>query len=122
MNSAVEVVHHDGVPVARMSGEIDLTRAAAISIALLHAVTNQDHGLVLDLREATYLDSAGVNVIFEVAERLSSRQQRLAAVVPHKAIIERVISLVNLRSVLETYADLDEAVGSIRALERDRSE
>ena len=119
MNSAIELQHHDGVPVACLAGELDLTRAAAMRIDLLRAVTNQDHGLVIDLRDATYIDSAGVNVIFELAERLSARQQRLAAVVPDRAIIERVIALVNLRSILETYRTLEEAVATIRALEPD---
>jgi len=119
MKSSVDLQHHDGIPVARLVGEVDLTRAPSIRIGLLRAVTNQDHGLVLDLRDATYLDSAGVNVIFELAERLSARQQRLAAVVPDRAIIERVLTLVNLRSILESHRTLDEALDSIRELEPD---
>jgi anti-anti-sigma factor len=117
MNSMIDLQHHDGVPVARLVGEVDLTRAANIRVELLRAVTNQDHGLVVDLRDTTYLDSAGVNVIFELAERLSARQQRLHAVVPDRAIIERVLSLVNLRSVLEIHRSLDEAVAQVRALD-----
>ena len=119
MKSGVDLQHHDGIPVARLVGEVDLTRAPSIRVGLLRAVTNQDHGLVLDLRDATYLDSAGVNVIFELAERLSGRQQRLAAVVPDRAIIERVLTLVNLRSILESHRTLEEALDSIRALEPD---
>ena len=119
MKSGVDLQHHDGIPVARLVGEVDLTRAPSIRVGLLRAVTNQDHGLVLDLRDATYLDSAGVNVIFELAERLSGRQQRLAAVVPDRAIIERVLTLVNLRSILESHRTLEEALDSIRALEAD---
>ena len=117
--SSVDLQHHDGIPVARLVGEVDLMRAPGIRVGLLRAVTNQDHGLVLDLRDTTYLDSAGVNVIFELAERLSARQQRLAAVVPDRAIIERVLTLVNLRSILESHRTLDEAIASIRALDPD---
>ena len=115
-SSSVDLQHHDGIPVARLVGEVDLTRAPSIRVGLLRAVTNQDHGLVLDLRDTTYLDSAGVNVIFELAERLSARQQRLAAVVPDRAIIERVLELVNLRSILESHHTLDGALASIRGL------
>ena len=115
MSRSVKLEHHDGVPVARLEGEVDLTRAPTIRVELLRAVDNRDHGLVIDLRDTTYLDSAGVNIIFELAERLSSRQQLLAAVVPERAIVERVISLVNMRSILETHRTLEEAVGSIRA-------
>jgi anti-anti-sigma factor len=115
MSRSVKLERHDGVPVARLEGEVDLTRAPTIRVELLRAVENRDHGLVIDLRETTYLDSAGVNIIFELAERLSSRQQLLAAVVPDRAIVERVISLVNMRSILETHRTLEEAVGSISA-------
>jgi anti-anti-sigma factor len=115
MSSSINLQRFDGVPVARLEGEVDLTRAPTIRVELLRAVENLDHGLVIDLRDTTYLDSAGVNVIFELAERLSSRQQLLAAVVPERAIVERVISLVNLRSILETHRTLDDAVGAVRA-------
>lgn len=118
-SSSVDLQHHDGIPVARLVGEVDLTRAPGIRVGLLRAVSNQDHGLVLDLRDTTYLDSAGVNVIFELAERLSARQQRLAAVVPDRAIIERVLTLVNLRSILESHHTLEAAITSIRALDPD---
>ena len=119
MNSSIDLQRHDGVPVARLEGEVDLTRAPAIRADLMRAVTNHDHGLVVDLRDTSYLDSAGVNVIFELAERISARQQRLHAVVPDRAIIERVLSLVNLRSVLDIHRSLDEAVAAVRKLEPD---
>ena len=88
----------------------------AIRVGLLRAVTNQDHGLVLDLRDTTYLDSAGVNMIFELAERLSARQQRLARWCPTGRSSSACSTLVNLRSVLETHRTLEEAIASIRAL------
>jgi anti-anti-sigma factor len=118
VSRSVDLQRFEGVPVARLEGEVDLTRAPTIRVDLLRAVENHDHGLVIDLRDTTYLDSAGVNVIFELAERLSSRQQVLAAVVPDRAIVERVIALVNMRSILETHKTLDEALASIRALDR----
>jgi anti-anti-sigma factor len=113
----VDLQRHSGVPVARLEGEVDLTRAPTIRVELLRAVENRDHGLVIDLRDTTYLDSAGVNVIFELAERLSSRQQLLAAVVPERAIVERVMSLVNMRSILETHRTLESAVAAVQALD-----
>ena len=119
MSSNVDVQREEGVPVARLLGEIDLTRAPEVRVDLLRAVTNLDHGLVLDLRETTYLDSAGVNVIFELAERLRSRQQGLAAVVPERAIIERLIELVNFRSILQTHRDVDDAVAWVQQLAPD---
>ena len=38
---------------------------------MLTAVENQDVGLVIDLSDVSYMDSAGVNLLFDVAERLT---------------------------------------------------
>jgi anti-anti-sigma factor len=111
-----EMQERDGVPVAHLSGEVDISRAAAIRLDLLRALSNLHHGLVVDLRDVTYLDSAGVNVIFEVAERLAARQQELATVIPENALIQRVTQLVNLESATQIHQTLDDAVNSIRAL------
>ena len=117
MNEAIPVEQHDGVSVARLSGDVEISRAPEVKNELLRVLSNQDFGLVLDLREVTYLDSAGVNVLFEVAERLNSRQQQLMAVVPERALIRRVLTLVNLRSVMETHRTLDGAIAAIHALQ-----
>ena len=118
MNGTTFEMHEeDGVPVARLSGEVDISRAAAIRLDLLRALSNLHHGLVVDLRDVSYLDSAGVNVLFEVAERLSARQQALVTVIPDDALIQRVTKLVNLGAATEIHSDLGDAVASIRALD-----
>jgi anti-anti-sigma factor len=116
MNGPFTTERHDGVAVARLSGDVDISRAAAIRAELLRVLSNLDFGLVVDLREVTYLDSAGVNVLFEVAERLASRQQALAAVVPETALIQRVLTLVNIESAVDTHPTVDGAVAAIRNL------
>ena len=51
---------------------------------------------MIDLSDATYVDSAGVNLLFDVAERLTVRQLAFAVVYPEGGIVERVFALVNL--------------------------
>jgi anti-sigma B factor antagonist len=116
MNDAMFLEQIEGVTVAKLSGELDLVRAEPVKVALMRAVSNQDYGLVIDMREVTYLDSAGVNVLFEAAERLSGRQQRLVAVVPETALIQRVLTLVNASSVMDMHPSLAEAIAAVRAL------
>ncbi len=111
----MQLERHDGVPVLMLDGEVELTRTSALRDELLGAVTNQDYGLVVDMRGVTYLDSAGVHVLFDVAERLESRQQELVAVVPDRAIIERVLELVDLRSAISTHGSLEAAISRVKA-------
>ena len=113
---ALRVERDDDVPVARLAGEIDIVQTRELAQSLRDAIDNQDYGLVVDLREVTYLDSAGINLIFELAERLRSRQQRVALIVPERAVIQRVISLVDLASVAGIHNERDPALAEIRAL------
>ena len=69
---------------------------------------------MVDLSETRYLDSAGVNVLFELAEDLSERQLTFALVVPEGGLVERVVMLVDLASVAQLHrsvAAAREAIG-----------
>ena len=67
----LRVADRGSVPVAHIEGELDAGLGAARSRDRLStAVANQDVGLVVDLSDATYVDSAGLNLLFELAERL----------------------------------------------------
>jgi len=103
-----------GIPVVQLDGELDTVRAPELRRDLMGAATNRDAGLVVDLTEATYLDSAAVNVLFELADGLSSRQVKLAIVVPEGGLVERVVTLVDLGSVVQIHRTADAAVAAIR--------
>jgi anti-anti-sigma factor len=104
-----------GIRVVSLTGELEITRAPALRRELMAAVDNRDTGLVLDLKGATYMDSAAVNVLFEIAEGLSARQVQLALVVPEDSLVERVVSLVDLGSVARLHPTLDAAVADVRS-------
>ena len=102
------------ISIVQLSGELDIARAASMREELLTAVGNRHAGLVVDLTAATYLDSAGVNVLFEVAEALRQHQLAMALVVPSDSLVERVVALVNLASVAPVQADVEAALAHIR--------
>jgi anti-anti-sigma factor len=105
----------DDVVVARLSGEIDLSNAAQVGEDLGAGVPNSALGLVIDLTATEYLDSSGVHLVFDLAERLQRRQQQLRVVVPEGAPIRRVLRIVELDGAVPVLATVDEAVGQIRA-------
>jgi anti-sigma B factor antagonist len=104
----------DDVVVARLSGEIDLSNASEVGDELSNSVPNTALGLVLDLTATTYLDSSGVHLVFDLAERLRRRQQQLRVVVPAGAPIRRVLRIVELDDTVPVIASVDEAVEQIR--------
>jgi anti-anti-sigma factor len=105
----------EDVVVARLSGEVDLSNAAQIGEELGAAVPNAALGLVIDLTATDYLDSSGVHLIFDLAERVRRRQQQLRVVVPEGAPIRRVLRIVELDGSVPVVATVDEAVAQIRA-------
>jgi anti-anti-sigma factor len=104
----------DGVVVAHVAGEVDLANSARLGRALSRAIPNDAVGVVIDLSETTYLDSSGVSLVFELAERLHSRQQHLCVALPEDAPLRRVLRVVNLESVVPIVVTVDAAAEEIR--------
>ena len=107
------VDYHDSVGVVSVAGEVDVIQTRRLRDRLLGAVRNEDLGLVIDLSGATYIDSVGVSLLFELAERLGERQLRMAVVLPEDGLVERVLTIVDLRSVAEVHRTVDDALGAI---------
>jgi anti-anti-sigma factor len=82
--------------VARVEGEIDLSNVDEIRALVVAAVSHEIECLILDLSDTTYLDSTGVRLLFEFAERLEGRRQQLRLVVAEGALVHRVITLTQL--------------------------
>jgi anti-anti-sigma factor len=102
------------VAVVQCSGDLDVIRAPTLRNELMASVGNRHAGLVVDMTDVSYLDSAGVNVLFEVAEELRQHQLAMAVVIPPESLVERVITLVDLGSVVTIQRDLETALAQIR--------
>jgi len=107
------VDYHEAVGVVTLTGEVDIVQAGQLRERLLGAVRNEDLGLVVDLTGASYIDSVGVSLLFELAEKLSERQLRLAVVLPEGGLVGRVLGIVNLGAVAELHPSVDEALAAI---------
>jgi anti-anti-sigma factor len=70
---------------------------------------------VVDLSDARYIDSVGVSLLFELAERLSDRQLRFAVVMPEGGLVQRVLTIVRIDSVAEVHPGLDDALAALHS-------
>jgi anti-anti-sigma factor len=108
------IERQDDVIIAVLAGEIDPSNARTLGNELTDAVPNDAMAVVLDLTGVRYLDSSGVQLLFELAERLASRQQRLAVAVAPDAPARRVLEIVSLdvtAPVADSRADALERLG-----------
>ncbi|GAA1264282.1 hypothetical protein GCM10009609_29340 [Pseudonocardia aurantiaca] len=80
-------------------GEIDLSNVAAVEQNMLDTISNQLSEVVVDLSAVTYVDSAGLRVLFTLGTRLEALQIRFRLVVPLGSPPRRVIELSGIGSV-----------------------
>lgn len=85
--------------VATVSGDIDGSNAAELRRAVAERVPATARSLIMDLSDTTYVDSTGVELLFELARRLSARRQLFTVVVPKGSGIRKVLELCDIGSV-----------------------
>jgi len=110
----IEIETHGDDPVVRVTGEVDLSNADALRTDIVAAVPHDANGLVLDLTKTTYLDSSGIRLLFDLAERLHARRQRLVLVVDEAALVRRVVVLTKLDDAVPLLQGVDAALEALR--------
>jgi anti-sigma B factor antagonist len=105
----IAVERRGGTLVAHLGGEIDMTNAGHVRDQLLDSVPNDALMLVIDLQECRYLDSAGIEVLFDLARRLGRRRQQLRLVVPPQSPLTRVLELTEVATAAPIHETLDSA-------------
>jgi len=111
----VETSRVDATQVVRVTGELDLSNARAVTDSLSHAVPEQVTLVVLDLAGTTFLDSAAIASLFRLSERLRNRRQDLRMVIPREAPIRAVVELTRLSQVVPVDDSPPELLDTMRA-------
>jgi anti-anti-sigma factor len=113
----VEITGDENVQVASLSGEIDISNAEEVTRTLTQ-MPNTLYGLIVDLSKLTYLDSAGVRMLYDLGNRLSVRSQSLVVVSPSGRSPRRVLELTGVPQrirVVETLAEANEALSAAKS-------
>jgi anti-anti-sigma factor len=107
----VDVEPGEETCVVHVRGEVDISNARRLLREIEDALTNETPTLTLDLSGTTYLDSAGVQILFVLAERLKDRRHQLRLVVPEGSPVRAVLELTGLEKLvrMETGPDAAEA-------------
>jgi anti-sigma B factor antagonist len=100
--------------IAVVRGEIDMSNAGELGEAIARRLSNDEHGLVLDLSACEYVDSAGIQVLYELHERLRTRGQDLRVVVPPQAPIGMALSLADVPRAIGSADSVEAALESLR--------
>jgi anti-anti-sigma factor len=86
--------------VIHVVGSVDSTTAPSLQEPVLHAAENSSGALQLDLKQVSYLSSAGMRVMLLAAKALQKRGERLRLLnVPPQ--IQNVLSLAGFTSFID---------------------
>jgi anti-anti-sigma factor len=112
VNSPAEIAveRRGGGVIAHVSGEVDMTNAAYLREQLLDSMPNDALVLVIDISGCRYLDSAAIEVLFDLSRRLARRRQELRLVMPPGSPLKRVIELTEVGAAAPVHDSLDSAL------------
>jgi anti-anti-sigma factor len=113
--ASVELDRRGPILVASVRGEVDLSNVDDIRTVVVDAVSHETEHLILDLSKTDYLDSTGVRLLFELAERLQGRRQQLRLVASDATLVRRVIVLTQLDQRVPLDRTLTEAIAAVEA-------
>jgi anti-sigma B factor antagonist len=86
----------DSILYVRLRGDVDLSNAAELRDELRASTPNDAIGLILDLSEVDYLDSAGIHLVHRLREDLRARGQTLRLVIPPDSPVNDALRLAGL--------------------------
>ena len=106
----IETSERDGVVVATVTGELDVSIAENAGREIAESVPNSAQGLVVDFSGLGFIDSSGVAMMFTLTRRLESRRQKLRCVAPPGSAVARVLDIVEFHRAAPIDTDVDQAL------------
>src|SRR5205085_6600681 len=85
----VSLQTRNGVTVAAISGEVDVSNGEDVARALAD-IPSLSLGVVVDLRDLSYVDSTGIALLHDLSSRMRQRSQQLVVVCPPDSAPRRV--------------------------------
>jgi anti-sigma B factor antagonist/stage II sporulation protein AA (anti-sigma F factor antagonist) len=102
-------MHRDGQRCfLRVAGEVDMSNVPDLMTRIEEVLPNDVPIVVMDLTRTTYLDSAGIQLVFEVARRLRVRRHQVAIVAPQDGPVRAVLDMVGLSALVSLYERADD--------------
>jgi anti-sigma B factor antagonist len=93
-------------------GELDIAHMADFRAALFDAADGEALRLVVDLSNASFIDSSGLGALVEMHHRLRRDKRQLAVVAPRGTAVMVLINLAGLRDRLAIFETLGAALES----------
>lgn len=96
--------------IAHVTGEVDMSNAEEVGATVIGATPNEAQGVVLDLSDVEYLDSAGIYVVYGMRSSLQARGQVLILVIPSTSPVHDSLRLAGAERPGEVADTVEDAL------------
>ena len=103
----------DGIVAVCLKGEFDIATERVLGDQVDRALERGDN-LILDLSEATFIDSSVIGVLMRAVKVAGGRKQTMVLQLGTASIVERVFEITRIEQVLPRAHDRQEAVRMIQ--------
>lgn len=110
---------HKGAVIARLSGEIDMSNAAELRVAITESTPNYSRGVVLDLSAVDYIDSAGIQLLYWLAQNMRHRGQALRVVIPPHSAAHEALRLAGVERHVDAVEGIDDGLAALTSGQAD---
>ena len=108
--SLLDLERIDLVPIAHVKEDIDAANATTIQQQLADALGPDASSLVIDLSATRYVDSAGIDMLLRLGDRLDHRRAKLILVIPDASQLKRLAAIVGLPDAVAIHPTLSAAL------------
>lgn len=116
----LEVRAEGRVVVARLSGDIDLVNVPTVSAQVIEAIPNDALGLVVDLSDVRYIDSAGVHMLFELVRQLDACRQGMAIALGEESPIRTLMKITHIDEAAPLCPSVEQGIAAVESSAPDR--
>ena len=99
----------NGVSTVSVAGEVDLATAPELKEALAEVINDGARGVLVDLSNATFIDSTTLGVLMGAVKRLRPAGGELA-IACHDPNIRKIFEITLLDRIFEIYPTPEEAI------------
>jgi anti-sigma B factor antagonist len=103
----------DGVLIAGLTGEIDMSNAVDVYQSLIDRITRDVLGVAIDLTGVRYLDSAGILMLFRLRSHFETTGQDLRLILTPGSLVAETLELVDVPG---TIGVVDSTAGALAEL------
>lgn len=96
MLPSVQVQDQDGIVIATLPPEIDLSNVRDVRAQLFASFQSSTAALIVDLSRSTYLDSKGIHLLMELEQHSQKSQQSLRLVVTSDNPLGRLLDIAGV--------------------------